>query len=71
MSVFAGNLPGACGATVAHSVHTYQLYSSDFESSNDDCFVMGSLPACDYTLLVSTTETKEPTVANGTVSNSC
>ncbi|MEJ1281467.1 hypothetical protein NN561_012417 [Cricetulus griseus] len=48
-----GNLPGACGATVAHSVHTYQLYSSDFESSNDDCFVMGSLPACDYTLLVS------------------
>ncbi|KAL1764560.1 hypothetical protein HispidOSU_011239 [Sigmodon hispidus] len=44
--------PGACAATLAHNIFTHKLYSSGFESSSD-FLLMGSSPACDYTLLVS------------------
>lgn len=68
MSFFAGHLPGASVATLAHSSCTSELCSSEFESSNDYYFLMESQPADDYTLHVSTTETVEAAVGNGTAS---
>lgn len=68
MSFFAGHLPGASVATLAHSNCTSELCSSEFESSNDHYFLMESQPAGDYTLRVSTTDTVEAAVANGTAS---
>lgn len=53
MSVFSGK-PSVSDAALADSIYQYNLYSGDFEPSNDPFFHLGSQPARDYTLLVST-----------------
>lgn len=53
LSVLAGNLPRASDAVLAH-IYQYGPYSGDFEPTNDPFFPVGSQPAYDYTLPVST-----------------
>lgn len=54
MSVLAGNLASASDSGLANSTRQYDLYSGDFELSNDPFFNLESQPADDCTLPVST-----------------